>query len=143
MCRLLDGRDLAGKEGETFILLTVSEDGWPHLALLSVGEVLAVSSGQLRLALWPKSETTENLKRSGIATLAAFFEGTAYYIELAARPLDASRALPSSQAGFSADVRRVFADSVGYAELLSGVRFRLTSRDEVVHHWRRTIEALR
>ncbi len=143
LCRLLDGRDLEGKEGETFILLTVSEDGWPHVALLSVGEVLARSSRELRLALWPKSETTINLKRTAIATLATFLDGTAYYVELAISPLPRDERMPGSQAAFSARVRRALSDTVGYAELTSGVRFRLKSRDEVVQHWRQTIDALR
>ncbi len=143
LCRLLDGSDLEGREGETFILLTVNEDGWPHVALLSVGEVLALSPRELRLALWPKSETTANLQRTGLATLATFLDGTAYYIELASRPLPRDERMPGSQAAFSAQVRRALADTVGYADLTSGVRFRLKSRDEVLQHWRRTIQALR
>lgn len=141
--QLLDGQDLEGKEGETFIVLTISENGWPHVALLSVGEVLAQSTRELRLALWPKSETTANLRRTGIATLAAFWEGTAYYVELAIRPLPRDDRMPGSQASFAADVQRVLADTVGYAELTSGVRFRLKSKDEVMRHWHQTIQSLR
>jgi len=143
LCRLLDGSDLEGREGETFILLTVSEDGWPHVALLSVGEVLALSPRELRLALWPKSETTANLQRTGLATLATFLDGTAYYVELVISPLPRDGPMPGSQAAFSAHVRRALADTVGYADLTSGVRFRLKSRDEVLQHWHRTIQALR
>ncbi len=140
---LLDGTELERKEGETLVLLTVSQDGWPRVALLSVGEVLAVAPDELRLALWPKSATTENLRRDGRATLMTVWEGTAYYLELAVRPLSDGEQAPGGQARFAAHVRRLLADTVGYAQLTSGVRFRLTSRDEVVQHWRRTVEALR
>ena len=140
---LLDGQHLERKEGETFILLTVGEEGWPRVALLSVGEVLAISPQEVRLALWPKSTTTENLRRMGVATLMAIHEGTAYYIELSASAMPDGARAPGSQARFVARVRRVLSDVVGYAELTSGVRFRLRSRPEVLEHWRQTVAALR
>jgi len=141
--RLLDGHDLEGKEGETFLLLSVGEDGWPRVALLSVGEVLAVSPRELRLALWPKSVTTENLRRNPAATLMLVHEKTAYDIQLEVTPAPDGAVLPASQVRFAARVRRVLADEVGYAELLSGVRFRLTLRDQVLPHWRQTVQGLR
>ena len=65
--RLLDGSDLDGKVGETMELLTVGPEGWPHVALLSAGEVLAATPEEIRLALWPSSQTTANLRRTGQA----------------------------------------------------------------------------
>jgi len=140
---LLDGRDLAQKEGETLLLLTVGEDGFPRIALLSVGEVLAVSPDELRLALWPASTTTSNLARTGRATLAAFLGGTAYDVELLARQLPELRTSRGHYARFAAEVRSARADAVSYAELLGGVRFRLKDAPRVVAGWERTIEALR
>src|SRR5437879_1823536 len=49
---LLDGRDPAGRVGFTILLLTTSGEGWPQVAMLSVGEVLAVDERRVRLALW-------------------------------------------------------------------------------------------
>ena len=39
---LFSGEGLAAREGLTFLFLTITADGWPHLAMLSVGELLAV-----------------------------------------------------------------------------------------------------
>src|SRR5437879_3989755 len=85
--RLLDGSDLDGKVGETMELLTVGPEGWPHVALLSAGEVLAATPEEIRLALWPSSQTTANLRRTGQATLTFIQQEGAYYAQLEAAPL--------------------------------------------------------
>lgn len=136
---VLDGRDLERKEGETFLLLTIGEDGYPRVALLSVGEVYAPSAREVRLALWPRSTTTTNLGRTGRATLAWIQAGPAHYVEL-----DATRRGDAGPfARFDATVRSARTDVVGYADLTSGVRFRLKDRAEVLARWRQTIETLR
>ena len=140
---LLSGDDLERKEGETLLLLTVADEGWPRVALLSVGEVLAISSRELHLALYPASTTTANLTRVGRATIAAFAGGAVYYVELAARRLDDLRGPHAVLARFTAEVRSVRTDLVGYAELVSWVRFRLVDRDRVLRRWRETVMALR
>lgn len=69
---LLDGKGLEDKQHEAMMLLTVTEDQWPHIAMISVGEVVALDEGNLRLALWPGTTTTGNMIRTGKATLAVF-----------------------------------------------------------------------
>ena len=143
LTELFSGGELETKEGETFVLVTVSEDGWPHVALLSVGEVFASSPREIRLALWPTSTTTRNLRRSGRATLAAVWRGTAYYVELDARPRERAPAAHGSLAHFSASIRRVLADAVDYADLTTGIRFVLKDKAAVVKRWEETIRTLR
>ncbi len=140
---LLNGEDLSAKEGETLIFITVNEDGWPHLSLLSVGEVIATSPQEIRIALWPRTTTTENLRRSRCATLAAIWQGTAYYIELEAEPFTSSSPVEDSLARFSARVRRVLADRVDYADLTTGVRFALKDKTRSVRSWQEVIQTLR
>ncbi len=140
---LLNGEDLGAKEGETFVFVTVNEDGWPHLALLSVGEVFASSPREVRMALWPGTTSTGNLQRSGRATLAAFWQGTAYSVELEAQPFASSGLVEDSLVRFSARVRRVLADNVGYADLTSGVRFLLKDKAHVMQRWQHVIQTLR
>jgi len=140
---LLNGEDLGAKEGETFILITVNADGWPHLGLLSVGEVVATSAQEIRIALWPRSTTTGNLARSGIATLAAIWQGTAYYVELEAAPFTSPSSVEGSLARFSARVRRVLVDRVDYADLTTGVRFVLKDKARAVRGWQEVIQTLR
>ena len=50
----LSGTNLEHKQHEAMQLLTVSEDQWPHQAMISMGEVIAINPHQLRLALWPR-----------------------------------------------------------------------------------------
>src|SRR5919202_5920624 len=80
---LFSGQDLAAREGLTFLLLSTTEDGWPHLAMLSVGEVLAVDDRRLKLALWRNSTAAGNLTRTERATLALVQGGAGYSIRLA------------------------------------------------------------
>lgn len=72
---LLDGKVLEDKQHEAMMLLTVTEDQWPHIAMISVGEVVALDEGNLRLALWPGTTTTGNMIRTRKATLAVFTGG--------------------------------------------------------------------
>src|SRR5438132_6053579 len=101
LVRLLDGRDLEAKIGETFLLLTVDAAGFPHVALLSAGEVVAVAAGELRLALWPGTNSGKNLARDGRATLAVFWEGAAYYVKFRGKPLGALPAAEGALAAFA------------------------------------------
>src|SRR4051794_458114 len=77
---LLDGTDLAQREGLTFLLLTTDEAGWPQVAMLSVGEIVAMTASTLRAALWLHSSTSRNLARAGRATLVVVDSGSGYYL---------------------------------------------------------------
>ena len=83
--QLLDGMDLAQREGLTFLLLTNDEDDWPQVAMLSVGEVVAIDARTLHAGLWLHSGTSKNLTRSGRATLVMIADGNGYYVRLSAR----------------------------------------------------------
>lgn len=143
LTELFNGEALESKEGETFVLVTVNEGGWPQVALLSVGEVFASSPREIRLALWPGSITTRNLRRSGRATLAAVWRGTAYYVELDAKPRERTPAEGDPLAHFSAGIHRVLADTVDYADLTTGIRFVLKDKAGVVERWEKAIRTLR
>jgi len=139
----LDGESLEHKVGDTFLLISVGETGWPHVAMLSVGEVLAISERRLRLALWPGSHTTLNLRRTGLATLMAVVPPTTYYLRLRSEPLPDIRVGTSQRAVFEAVPTEVLDDSVAYAEVTSGIRFTLADRDRSVADWQATVRALR
>jgi hypothetical protein len=140
----LSGSDPGALEGLTFLLLSMRDDGWPHLAMLSVGEVVALDPGRLGLALWPRSTTTHNLTERGRATLAAVLDQTGYTVRMEVHAAgELSTPLAGTLARFDARVEEVSADSVPYAVLESGVRFRLTERDEVLARWAEVRTALR
>src|SRR3990170_2748497 len=82
---LLGGRDLATRIGHAILITTTDSQGWPHPALVSYGEVVAVDRRRLRLALYRTSGTSGNLRRNGKLTLCLLGPGTAYYIKTSAR----------------------------------------------------------
>ncbi len=137
---MLDGQNLEEKVGETFQLLTVGEDDWPNVSLLSAGEVLAASEAELRLALWPNTRTTANLARSGRGILTCVLKCTAYNVKLSTTSVPWG---DTSLSCFACRVEAVESDTVDYAKLESGIRFRLKDSPEVVDRWRRTLELLR
>lgn len=141
---LFDGRDLARKVGETFLLLTTDDDGWPHMAMLSVGELVLVNDSELQAALWLHSTATKNLERTGRGLLAVVADGAGYYVRLRAqRQGDVELGDEGRLARFILTVEDVQEDRVDYARLTSGVRFELPQVEEVVRRWEHTIEALR
>jgi hypothetical protein len=141
LAALLDGRDLQAGEGLTIQLLTVDEAGWPRVALLSVGEVLAVSDERLRLALWPASHTTANLARTGRGVLCLVHAGVFLTVLIHAdRGIDLVD--PIRRAVFEARINEVRGDEVSYAVLTNGITFDLPERDVVVARWQGTIGAL-
>jgi hypothetical protein len=141
--RLFDGDDLEAREGLTFLLLTTNEDGWPHLAMLSVGEVLRVGARELRAALWPGSTAATNLARTGQGTLALVHQEVGYYLRCSAQQGPDLRIENGRLAYFELQVEDALEDVVPYAVLTSGVTFRLNEPSDVLPRWRQTIEALR
>ena len=141
---LLDSDDLAAAEGFTMLLVSVTPDGWPHMAMVSVGEVVVVSDDSLRLALWPGSTATQNLTPDGRATLAAVVDGTSYSVRLAvSRAGEVETPLAGRLARFEARVEGASADEAPYAVLESGVRFRLKDSPSVLARWAELRQALR
>jgi hypothetical protein len=138
---LLSGRDVRAGVGLTIQLLTVDESGWPRVALLSVGEVLAIDDRHLRLALWSTSHTTANLSRAGRGVLCLVHAGAFLTVLIhAARAVDLVE--PAPRAVFDAEIDGVRTDEVPYAVITSGIAFELPDRDAVVSRWHETIEAL-
>jgi hypothetical protein len=137
---LVDGTDLAAKVGHTISLIAVDDEGWPRLALLSVGEVVSTTGADLRLALYATSGTTAALTASGRALLNVVLDGTNYKIRAAVRRLsqDAGRL-----AVFYGTIARVDEDRVGYAEIVSGITYRLADQAAVVERWSEQVDLLR
>ncbi|MHC9295415.1 hypothetical protein ACRCUN_23385 [Mycobacterium sp. LTG2003] len=141
VAELVNGSDLARKLGQTLQLVAVDEAGWPRLSLLSVGEVLAGPDTDIRLALHIGSRTTAALTRSGRGLITAVVGATHYKIQLALTRTNPDGAGPL--AFFSGRVVKVDEDRVGYAELTSGITYRLKEADQVLARWTRQIDELR
>lgn len=141
---LLDGTDLDRKAGLTVLLLTVDEAGWPRVAMLGAGEVLATGPRTLGVALWPEGTSAANLGRTGRATLALVHAGAGWYVRCRARrEADLRLADGRGLAAFALGVEEVLEDAVPYAELTSGIAFRLEDPERTLAAWRAVIGALR
>ncbi|GGH78343.1 hypothetical protein JOD43_000954 [Pullulanibacillus pueri] len=139
---LFNGKNLKDKQHEAFMLLTVSEDVCPHTAMVSVGEVVATDHNTLRLALWPESQTTQNIVRSGKAMLVLFYNSKAVYITLSLEPLATLKEAKFPRARFVAKVVHCREDVAKYAEITSGVKINLKDSDDVLARWQATIQEL-
>jgi hypothetical protein len=144
---LVDGTGLGDKVGQTISILTVGDDGWPRLSLLSVGEVLSTSGADIRLALHAHSGTTAALTASGRAMLHVVCDATVYKIRVRVRRVDPNPAPSSGRdvelAFFAGEVCRVDEDRVAYAELTSGITYRLDDAEAVVERWTRQVDRLK
>jgi hypothetical protein len=141
----LDGSGVSEAEGTVYVLAVPREDGWPHLSMLSVGELLLVDPRTIRAALWPGSTSTHLLTETGRATMAVVQGGAAYYLRCEARRGD-DIVFPSGTrklAYFEFEVVEVRSDEVPYADLTSGITYRLKDPDTVAARRREIIEALR
>ncbi len=138
----LDGSDLESKQGTAMMLLSVTEDLWPHTAMISVGEIVALDRSRLRLALWPGTVTTGNLLRSSQATLVAIHDGAAHYVRLRLQALPDLPGARHPRQRFAAEVVAVREDIAKYADILSAVKIQLHDPDEVLGRWKETIEEL-
>lgn len=139
---LLAGDDLESKADTALQLITVAPDGGPHTALLSVGEVVAITPQLLRFATWSSSTTTSNLRRNPRALLTTVADGTYYGVHLSASPYTGPVKDSAGLALFAADVQSVQRDDVPYAQVLTGITYRLLEPDPVLSRWRSTVELL-
>lgn len=124
----LHGNDLAERLGTAVLILTSDTAGWPHPAMLSYGEMIAVDPRRIRFALHRTSATAENLRRTRRMTLCFVETGMAYYVKATVgAPQDPMSGFPQL-ARFEATVQTVLADearadSEPGAAILTGVRF--------------------
>lgn len=141
---LFEYDNLAAHEGLTFLLLTTTAEGWPHLAMLSVGELVALGDRELRMALWRGSTAAGNLARTGRGTLVLIHAEAGYSLRCSARQqADLDLGEHGRLACFELLVDEVLEDVAPYAVLTSGVTFRLKDPGQVLPRWAETVAALR
>lgn len=139
----LNGRNLEDKQHEAMQLLTVSPEGWAHQAMVSVGEVVALGPDRIRLALWPGTQTSQNMHRTGKAGLVLVLNGELIHIKLEVEPLPPLEDARHPRDRFEAKITQVKVDAAPYAVLTSGITFDLKNVDEGVSRWKETVEELR
>lgn len=146
---LLDGHDLPSRAGKAILITTIDAQGWPHPALLSYGEVLALDARRLRLATYASSGTSNNMRRSGRLTLCLIEARMAYYVKTRAEEQTSRFADFPTLARFEATVEHVLADQVRedveqQAWIKSGIVFETAKpMAEVLGDWSAVLNALR
>jgi hypothetical protein len=141
--RAWDGKDPEARLGATAVLTTVDAEGWPHVALLSAGEIAATSVETVHLALWPSSRTTANLEVRGQGLLGVVADGSFWKIRLRCRRLPDLVVGTASFACIRGVVEGVTRDRVSYATLDAPMRFIPENAPATLERWRRTLDALR
>ena len=76
----LSGADAESLSRLAIVMCTVSEDGWPHPAMLSYFEVAAIDPDNVQLAVYNDSRTCANMRARGTATLIIVDEGLVCYV---------------------------------------------------------------
>ncbi|WP_342572534.1 pyridoxamine 5'-phosphate oxidase family protein [Paenibacillus sp. FSL R5-0749] len=142
LMKWLSGTNLEHKQHEAMQLLTVSEDQWPHQAMISMGEVIAISPRQLRLALWQGTQTSMNMSKTGKATLIAVQGQRLLHIRMEVELLPEIKGAVHPRDRFEAQVLQVRMDHAPYAEITSGITFQLKDELGAITRWQETIEEL-
>jgi hypothetical protein len=118
-------------------------DGWPHVTMISRGEIVTAGPDRLRMALWHHSSIVGALERDGRASLSLVVDGVAYLLRVrATRNGDVTTPLGGTLARFDCTVEGASADEAPYATIASGVTFRLHDRDAVHARWAQVRAAL-
>jgi len=134
-----DGANLDSKIHVAAVLATLDDEGWPHLAYLSAGEVLAHDARRLTFVLWPSSRSAANLVRVGRGVLHAVADGAVWETRLMSQP----RADANELAMFDAEVIDVRRHAAPYAEVTGLIGFRLHDAAATLDRWRRQIERMK
>ena len=135
----LDGSDLLQKT-QALRLATVDAAGWPHAALLSAGEMLAVGPQRLRFALFGQSTTAGNLARDGRGALTLALERGLCELRLQVRRLQPDAGPLALYEGTVVEVRL---HAAPYADVSHGIVFELHQPESVLPRWQRQLAALR
>lgn len=141
LVRYLDGTDLLLKT-QALRVSTVDAAGWPHAALLSAGDAIAVSPQRLRFAVFAQSTTAANLARDARVTVTLSLDRGMCELRMHARRL--REASPEvALALFEASVDDVRVHVAPYADVTTGITFQLHRPDAVRQRWERQLAALR
>lgn len=145
----LSGRDLQGCFGRVIPVVTVDAAGFPHPALLSFGEVVALDARRIGLATYADSTTTNNMRRNGRLTLLLLEPEGTYYIKGTVRERPGGLTAFPDLAHLEMRVEQVLEDAArseveGEARITSGIRFGAGPDGQaLLKQWEALVAALR
>ncbi|WP_366289023.1 pyridoxamine 5'-phosphate oxidase family protein [Paenibacillus sp. AN1007] len=137
------GSNLESKQHEAMQLLTVTDGQWPHLAMVSMGEVVAMSPSRLRLALWQGTQTSMNMMETGKAALIAVHGQRLLHVRLEVRLLPELADAVHPRDRYECNILHIRVDQAPYAEITSGITFQLKDTNGALARWAAAIEDLK
>ena len=124
---IFDGTMPEQHRNKVFLLITIDEQGYPYVAMMSLLELLALDRSNLRLAPWSNSTTTANMRRNGKVNLIVVDTELAYYIQGTASELAPELAGFPGMAKINIRIDAVLEDKAldyeGAARVSTGIRF--------------------
>ena len=123
LLKRLDGHAVTSHEGKIIPIFTLDESGWPHPALLSYYEVVAMDSSTIDMALWKNSSTANHLRRAGKVTLMITDKGVNYYVKGTVRELQAEMKGVPQVSRFRMTTEELLEDQEANAEITSGLTY--------------------
>ena len=106
----LNGRNLDAVSDHVLIVCSVDDRGFPHPALLSYFETIAIDARTIRLAMYSTSRSVRHARRDGRLTLVLVEDRVAYYIKGNVRELSRSMRDAPHNAKLHFTVAEVMAD---------------------------------
>jgi hypothetical protein len=144
----VSGRALAAVADRVIVVLTTDDGGFPHPALLSYFEVVAIDRRTIRLATYAESRTTRNATRLGKVTLIFIDAEFVYYVKGVVRQLAASMRATPYNAKLDVQVQEVLRDAPDPvrepgAHIANGIRYVNPQRTAELERARLVIAELR
>ena len=124
------------------VICSVDEHGWPHPAMLSSLELVAVDARNIRLSVHSRSQTARNLQANGRLTVIVADEDAVFYVKGDTLQLAYTPATPDL-ARFNLRVDSVLQDVAGeheHARLVAGIRVTRAALDPALA--RKRLDAL-
>jgi hypothetical protein len=144
----LSGRNLDAVAAKVVQIVTVDAAGWPHPALLSYFELVAIDPRHIRCATYATSTTSGNMRRSGHVTFAIIDERLACYVKAHAVEIAPAMQATTWNAAFDCRIEHVLVDEVNEeyepgAYVSSGVTYHNPQRAVELARARAVIAELR
>lgn len=144
----LSGRALAAVADRVVVVSTVDDRGFPHPALLSYFEAVALDRRTIRLATYAESRTTANARRDGKLTLILIETAFVYYVKGSVRLLAESMQATPYNAKLELRIQDVLRDAPDPARepgahIAHGVRYVNPQRSAERERAERVIAELR
>ncbi|MEB8061325.1 hypothetical protein [Staphylococcus xylosus] len=139
---LLNGKQLAQKQHIAMILQSITSEGYPHSAMVSVGEVIALDSEHLRIALWPQTQTSISLAEKRKSNLIIIYNNMVSYLELDITLLPSLDNEVYERTRFEATIKSIRQDVAKYADITSGITVEMHEPEQVLNRWNIILQEL-